>query len=248
MADGESRLLYGGVPAYPFFGVGSLAEYTTMRAAQVVRIDPSLPLDEFCLTGCGVITGVGAVMNIAEVRPGDTVVVIGCGGVGMNVIQASRASGATKIIAVDGVDEKLDLARKFGATDVVLASDDMAGRVADLEPDGADVVFEVVGSPDLLASAVAMTRVGGATVMVGIPPMGSKVPLDAFTMTGNRRLLGCRGGAVISARDLDRIVALNGSGLLDLGSLIGQRIEFDDILGALKALGRSAFARSVVVF
>ncbi|WP_433365547.1 zinc-binding dehydrogenase [Streptosporangium sp. CA-115845] len=248
MADGDSRLRYGGERAYPFFGVGTLAEYSTVRREQVIPIDPALPLDEFCLAGCGVITGYGAVMNVARVRPGDSVVVLGAGGVGANVIQAARAAGASTIVAVDAIPEKLELARTFGATHVVEASADVAKEIAAIEPDGADAVFEVVGKPELLTLCLSLTRVGGACVMVGIPPVGSKITFDAFTLTANRRLLGCRGGAVVPARDIERLVSLYRGGTLNLAGLIGRRIGLDDVFGALDALGKSTFARSVVVF
>lgn len=248
MADGTPRLRFEGEPAYPFFGVGTLAEYTTVRQEQAIRIDPALPLDEFCLAGCGVITGYGAVLNIARVQPGDTVAVVGVGGVGVNVVQAARAAGATTVIAVDGVPEKLDLARKLGATHLVEASANVAEELRAIEPDGADAVFEVVGRPELLTMCLELTRVGGACVMVGIPPAGSQLSFDAFTLSANRRLLGCRGGAVVPARDVERLVALYRAGSLDLASLVGQRIELADVFGALEALGHSTFARSVVMF
>lgn len=248
MADGGSRIRYGDGPAYPFFGVGTLAEYTTVRQKQAIAIDSSLPLEEFCLAGCGVITGYGAVLNVADVRPGDTVVVVGAGGVGINVVQAARAAGASTIVAVDSVADKLDLARKFGATHVFEPTTDFAGAFAEIEPDGADVVFEVVGKPELLATCLGLTRTGGTCVMVGIPPMGTQLSLDAFTLVANRRLLGCRGGAVVPTRDIDRLVTLYRAGALNLAGLIGQRVELDDVPGVIERLGRSSFARSVVVF
>lgn len=247
-ADGTSRLRYRGEPAYPFFGVGTLSQYTTVRQEQAVRIDPGLPLDEFCLAGCGVITGVGAVLNIARVRPGDTVVVIGCGGVGANVVQAARIAGAAKIIAVDTLAEKLELARSFGATHAVDARSDVAAAVAGIEPGGADAVFEVVGSPELLARALGLTRVGGKCVMVGIPPMGSKITVESFALAGNRQLLGCRGGAVEPARDTARLVDLYRGGGLRLAGLVGRRLPLEDVGQAFAELGAGAFARNVVVF
>jgi S-(hydroxymethyl)glutathione dehydrogenase / alcohol dehydrogenase len=248
MADGTSRLRYRGEPAYPFFGVGTLAEYTTVREQQAIKIDPALPLDEFCLTGCGVITGVGAVLNVARVQPGDTVVVVGCGGVGVNAVQAARIAGAAKIVAVDTVPEKLDLAIKLGATHAIDARADLAAELAAIEPAGADAVFEVVGRPELLARCLGLTRVGGTCVMVGIPPVGSSTTVDSFVLNANRRLLGCRGGAVVPSRDIARLATLYSGGQLHLAELIGQRIALPDVFGALELLGSSTFARSVVVF
>jgi Zn-dependent alcohol dehydrogenase len=248
MADGTSRLRYRGKAVYPFFGVGTLAEFTTVREQQAVRIDPALPLDEFCLAGCGVITGVGAVLNVARVQPGDSVVVVGCGGVGVNVIQAARIAGASTIVAVDAIPDKLDLAIKLGATHRIDARGDVAAALAEIEPAGADAVFEVVGNPELLARCLGMTRVGGACVMVGIPPVGSSATVDSFALNANRRLLGCRGGAVVPSRDIARLAAFYRSGQLHLDKLIGQRLPLAEVFGALDQLGSSTFARSVVLF
>jgi S-(hydroxymethyl)glutathione dehydrogenase / alcohol dehydrogenase len=248
MADGMSRLRHRGAPAYPFFGVGTLAEFSTVRQEQAVRIDADLPLEEFCLAGCGVITAFGAVLNVARVQVGDTVVVIGCGGVGINVIQAARIAGSATIVAVDAVPEKLDLATKLGATHTVDARSDVAAALAEISPGGADVVFEVVGNPELVARALRLTRVGGTCVMVGIPPAGSQLTLDCFTLTANRKLLGCRGGAVEARRDTARLVSLYRGGQLHLAELVGQRLTLDEVDRAFAALGSSTFARSVVTF
>jgi S-(hydroxymethyl)glutathione dehydrogenase/alcohol dehydrogenase len=247
-ADGTSRLRRDGAPVYPFFGIGTLSEYTTVREQQAVLLDPELPLEEFCLTGCGVITGFGAVFNIAQVQPGDTVAVIGCGGVGANVIQAARIAGATRIIAVDTLPAKLNLARGFGATHTVDARSDVAAAIREIEPDGADIVFEVVGRPELTAAAIGMTRIGGKTVMVGIPPVGSTVSFDGLMLTGNRQLLGCRGGAVVPARDLQRIADFYRAGRLQLAELVGLRLPLDEVGKAFAELGSSSFARSIVTF
>lgn len=220
----------------------------TRRSAASPRIEADLPLDEFCLVGCGVITAFGAVLNIADVRAGDTVVVVGCGGVGINVIQAARIAGSMKIVAVDSVPDKLDLATRLGATHVLDARSDVVAGLAEIEPYGADVVFEVVGNPDLLAQALGLARVGGKCVMVGIPPIGSKITLDSFTLVGNRQLLGCRGGAVEARRDTARLVSFYRSGHLKLSELVGQRLGLDNVDKAFAALGSSTFARSVVTF
>ncbi|HEV7758347.1 MAG TPA: alcohol dehydrogenase catalytic domain-containing protein, partial [Acidimicrobiales bacterium] len=158
MADGSTRLRADddGAALHPMVGIGTLADYAVVRASQVVKIDDDLPLDVLCLAGCGVTTGLGAVFNIAEVATGDAVAVVGCGGVGLNVVQGARIAGATTIVALDTNPAKLDLARRLGATHTLdptagaTTTDggrSIAAAVGEIVPGGVDVAFEVVGSP-----------------------------------------------------------------------------------------------------
>jgi S-(hydroxymethyl)glutathione dehydrogenase / alcohol dehydrogenase len=247
-ADGGSRLSQGGAPVYPMVGIGSLAEYSLVRAAQVVKVPDDVPLDVIALAGCGVTTGVGAVFNIAQVGPGDTVAVVGCGGVGLNVVQASRVAGATTVIAVDAVPIKLDLAADLGATHCVnSATDDMGAAVRAIVPGGVDHAFEVVGNPDLVAATFLLTRPGGTCVMVGSPPAGEPIPIDGRALFSERRLLGCQGGSNIPSRDIPRIVALHRTGQLRLEPLITQRLPLAEFATAFADAEAGRVARSVIV-
>jgi S-(hydroxymethyl)glutathione dehydrogenase / alcohol dehydrogenase len=251
MADGSTRLSSKGERVFPFVGSGTLAEEAVLRASQVVVVAPDIPLDVICLAGCGVTTGLGAVFNIAQVRPGETVAVVGCGGVGLSVIQGARISGAGQIIAVDTNPYKLELARGMGATDEVLLEDGLGGDLVEAInqccPGGVDAAFEVVGNGDLVAAALAATRPGGRCVMVGSPPAGTKIPVDARVLFSERRLLGCTGGSNIPARDIPRIERLYRSGELELEGLVSQRFPFADAPDAFAAAQAGQVARAVVV-
>jgi Zn-dependent alcohol dehydrogenase len=247
--DGTTRLRQGNTEVHPMVGVGSLAEYALVREAQAVRIDDDVPLDLACLAGCGVTTGIGAVLNIADVAPGTSVAVVGCGGVGLNVVQGARLSGASTIIGIDTNAEKLALASRFGATHVVDASaTGMREAVREIVADGVDYAFEVVGDPALVAATFELTRPGGTCVMVGSPPPGSTIPVDARSLFAERRLLGCTGGSNVPARDIPRVMRLWRSGVLDLEGLVSQRLPLEDFREAFDALERGAVARSVITF
>jgi Zn-dependent alcohol dehydrogenase len=249
MADGSTRLQLGdGRPLYPMVGIGSLAEYAVLRADQLVAIDETIPLDLICLAGCGVTTGLGSAFNVADVRPGESVAVVGCGGVGLNVVQGARIAGASTIVAVDPNPLKLELARKLGATHTV---DPTGGTVADavrsFVPGGVDAAFEVVGVPQLVAETFLATRTGGRCVMVGSPPTGEPIPLDGRALFGERRLLGTTGGSNVPARDIPRIAHLFQEGQLDLDTLVSARRPLADFGESIAETERGEVARSVVV-
>lgn len=249
MPDGTTRLSVDGTAVHPMVGAGSLAELAVVREAQLVKIDPDLPLDLICLAGCGVTTGVGAVLNVARVEPGARVAVIGCGGVGLNVIQGARIAGAARILAVDVASEKLDLASNLGATDALLAAPgvDVVARVKELIPGGVNYAFEVIGSPAIVRQAFECTRSGGTAVMVGSPPTGEDIRVDGRLLFGDRRLLGCMGGGNVPQRDIPRIAALYRSGRLQLEPLVSRRLPLDDVERAFEALRKGDGARSVIL-
>jgi S-(hydroxymethyl)glutathione dehydrogenase/alcohol dehydrogenase len=229
-------------------GVGSLAEVAVLRDDQVVRIDPSIPLDLVCLAGCGVTTGLGAVFNVADVRPGESVAVVGCGGVGLNVVQGARIAGASTIVAIDTNPKKLALARELGATDAVDPSGStVADAVRSVVPRGVDAAFEVVGVAQLVADTFLATRAGGRCVMVGSPPAGEPIPIDGRALFGERRLLGTTGGSNVPARDIPRIARLYEQGLLVLDTLVSARRPLDDFAESIAETQRGDVARSVVV-
>ncbi len=249
MPDGSTRLRWRGAPVHPMVGAGTLAEQAVVREAQLVKIDRDVPLELICLAGCGVTTGVGAVLNTARVEPGARVAVIGCGGVGLNVIQGARIAGAARILAVDVAKEKLDLAAELGATDLVLSGPevDLAARVKEIVPGGVDYAFEVIGSPAIVRQAFACTCTGGTTVMVGSPPPGADISVDGRLLFGDRRLLGCTGGGNVPQRDISRIVALYKSGALRLAPLVSRKLPLEGVNAALEALRAGDGARSVIV-
>lgn len=248
MPDGTTRLSKGGVAIAPMCGSGSLAEYAVVREAQLVKIDPGIPLDLACLAGCGVTTGIGAALNIAQVRPGASSLVIGCGGVGLNVIQGNAIAGAARIIACDTQPSKLDLAADLGATDCLLIEpdEDIPARVKALVPAGVDYAFEVVGHTPLVTQAFDSTRTGGTTVMVGAPPPGTEVTVDSRVLFSDRKLLGCMGGGNIPARDIPRIMRHYQQGTLDLAKLVETRIPLADVNDAFDALRSGETVRTVV--
>ena len=249
MADGSTRMRgTDGVTLHPMVGIGSLAEVAVVRDAAVVKIDPDIRLDVICLAGCGVTTGLGSVFNVADVRPGESVAVIGCGGVGLNVIQGSRIAGATTIIALDTNPMKLELARKLGATHTIdPTGTTIRDAVQTVAPRGVDVGFEVVGHPDLVAETFLAVRTGGRCVMVGSPPAGQPIPIDGRALFSERRLLGTTGGSNVPARDIPRIAKLYQEGQLDLDTLVSARRPLAEFGESVAESERGEVARSVVV-
>jgi S-(hydroxymethyl)glutathione dehydrogenase/alcohol dehydrogenase len=249
MADGSTRLRQGDQACYPYVGIGSLAEYVVMRAAQVIKIDEDVPLDVIALAGCGVTTGLGAVFNTARVSPGDSVAVVGCGGVGLNVIQGARLAGATRIVAIDMARHKLDLAADLGATHLVDSSErPMRDAVLEIVSGGVDIAFEVVGNAQLVAETFELVRPGGLCVMVGIPAPGSVIPLKGESLFWERRVAGCIGGSNIPMRDIPRIVQLYKDGRLKLDELVSQRLPIERFDVAVAAAEANLVARSVITF
>ena len=232
------------------FGTATFGEETIVPEHACVRIDPAFPLELGALVGCGVVTGVGAVWNSAHVEPGASVVVIGCGGVGLATIQGARLAGAAPIVAVDRVASKFDLARRCGATATVDASaGDPVAAVKDLVgPRGADHVFEVVGRSDTIEAAFEMTRRAGTCTIVGA---GSPVDMVQFgalhLMVGAKTLRGCVYGSTDPARDFPEIVRLQQAGKLDLDALVTRRIALADLNEAFRAMQAGEVARSIIV-
>jgi S-(hydroxymethyl)glutathione dehydrogenase / alcohol dehydrogenase len=250
MEDGSTRLhTPEGVALHPFVGIGSLAEHAVLREQQVVAIDDDLPIDVLALAGCGVTTGLGAVFNIAEVAPGEHVLVVGCGGVGLNVIQAARLAGAATVIAADLNPARLALAAAFGATHVVdTNTEELAAAVRRIAPAGVEVAFEVVGRPELVAEAFTLTRAGGRCVMVGAPPAGATIPIPgAALMFGERRLFGCLGGSNTPQRDIPRIAELYRNGAIKLDELVSERVPLHEFERAFDDTRDGRVARALVV-
>lgn len=248
MADGSARVHRDGADLHPFVGCGTLAELVVVPAHEVVPIPDDVPFEVAALAACGVTTGLGAVFNIAEVRPGQSVLVVGCGGVGLNVVQGCRLAGAGRIVAADTSAAKRELAVRFGATDVVDPSAGLTDAVRAVVPGGVDVAFEVVGIPELVSEALQLTRPGGTCVAVGSQPPGATYSIPAAALFPQRRLLGCVAGGNVPRRDIARIVELYRAGKLELDALVGTRLPLDRVADAVAAAESGEVARAVVVF
>ncbi|MDQ3944716.1 MAG: Zn-dependent alcohol dehydrogenase [Actinomycetota bacterium] len=252
MLDGTTRLTSKGAPLFQMAGTGTFSEYIVMPAIGVVKIDPDVDLRVGALIGCGVLTGVGAALNTARIHEGDTVAVIGCGGVGLNVIQGARVAGAAEVIAVDTAPAKLGMAKAFGATGSVDASagNAVSGVMDATGQRGADVVFEVVGMGPTIEQAITMTRRGGQTVLVGVPRMDVMVTVPAFIgmVLAEKTISGCWYGSSDVSRDVPRIINLWREGRLKLEELISREISLEGVEDAFEAMGTGEVARSVIVY
>lgn len=237
-----------GEQVVPFLGAGTFAEETLVLERSVVPIDPQLPLDTAALVGCAVATGVGAVRNTARVMPGSSVAVIGCGAVGLSIVQGAKLAGATTIVAVDVVGSKLELAQQLGATHTVDASDeDTVKGIKAAVPGGADYVFEVLGRSATIRQSYEAARRGGTAVVVGVGSRHDTVEFNAMELFFlAKTIIGCVYGSADPDRDFPRLLQYAADGTLDLGSLITGRIELAGVDAALDAMARGEGLRSVV--
>ena len=252
LLDGTTRFTSGGSPLFQMAASGTFSEHTIIPAIGAVKIPADLDLKVAALIGCGVLTGVGAATNTARIAAGDTVAVIGCGGVGLNVIQGARIAGAGQIVAVDMNETKLGLAKQFGATATINASQgDPVGQVRELtEQRGADVAFEVIGLGPTIDQAITMTRRGGQTILVGVPRMEVAVNVPAFLglIFAEKTIKGCWYGSSNVHTDVPKFVDLYRKGDLLLDELISREIRLDQVNEAFDALKTGEVARSVIVY
>lgn len=249
LLDGTSRFRLGEDPAFHYLGVSSYAERVVVPASGAIRVRQDAPLDVLALVGCAVATGVGAVKHTAKVTDGATVAVIGCGGVGLSCIQGARLVGARRIVAVDIEPDKLDLARKLGATDTLDASTgDVVTGLTDLVPEGLDFVFDAIGKIETTEQAINALGLGGAAVIVGLPPAGLTARFDPLSLAeGDRRILGSNYGSVDPHRDIPELVDLVMDGSLDLESMVSARRPLDEAADALADLATGHTLRQLLV-
>lgn len=243
------RLRRGDEVVNQFFGLAGFSEQLLVHEHYLVKIRPDMPLDKAALLGCGVTTGVGAVINTARVRPGETVAVIGCGGIGLNAVQAAAIVGAGRVIAVDRVPAKLDLAVTFGATDVVDASAvDPVMAVLELTGGGVDHSFEAIGLRATAQQAFAMLRNGGTATVIGMIPLGQKVEIDGFQLLMEKRLQGSSMGSNRFRLDMPQYVEWYLAGKLKLDELVSRTMPLAHINDGFAAMKSGELARQLVVF
>jgi S-(hydroxymethyl)glutathione dehydrogenase/alcohol dehydrogenase len=244
------RFRVGDTPVFGYAGLGTFAEEVVVPAAGAVKIAEDVPYEIAALVACGVMTGVGSVINTARVEPGATVLVIGCGGVGISVIQGARLAGAAQIIAVDPVPAKHEVAKRFGATHAT-TPEGLAGLNAELAGNmGFDYTFDVVGIPATIRSAWDNARRGGTVVIVGAGRADVMVEFSAQELfLHDKRLLGSFYGCANVHRDYQRLLSLWRNGRLDLAGMISKRITLDEINDGLDALrGPGSMIRQIVTF
>ena len=247
--DQPPRLSAGGDPVFQFLNLSSFAEYMLLHEHTIAKIREDMPLDRAALIGCGVTTGVGAVIHTAGVEPGATVAVIGCGGVGLSCINGAEIAGASRIIAVDTVPSKLELARKFGATDVVNAADnDPIEAVRELTGGGVHYSFEAIGLKVTTEQSFKMIKRGGTATVIGMIPVGTMVEFHGPEFLGEKKIQGSSMGSNRFRVDMPRFVDFYLAGKLRLDDMISSRIKLEDVNDAFKQLETGEVARNVIVF
>ena len=255
-ANGAGTLLGGarrlrrpdGSPVHHHLGVSAFADFAVVSRRSLVKVDPALPLEEAALFGCAVLTGVGAVVNTAQVRAGASVAVIGLGGVGLCSLLGALAAGAREVAAVDLSPEKLAFARQLGATATFDARDpDCADQVKSATSGGVEVALEMAGSVRALELAYRITRRGGTTVTAGLPPPTATMPLPAVSLVAEERTLkGSYIGTAVPSRDIPRFIQLYRRGRLPVDRLMSGTLRLDEINLGFDRLHEGTAIRQVV--
>jgi Zn-dependent alcohol dehydrogenase len=250
LLDGTTRLSSQGTALHQMALAGTFCDTMIIPEISAVKIGDDIPVDVAALIGCGVLTGVGAALNTASIHEGDTVAVIGCGGVGLNVIQGARIAGAADIIAVDMLPSKLEMAEQFGATTLVNANETDPVMAAMANGRGADVAFEVIGLGATMEQAINMVRSGGEVILVGVPRMDVFLNLNAALtfLYMAKTVKGCWYGSADVRRDVPKYLDLYRAGDLKLDELISRRIDLSEVNEAFAAMTAGEVARSVIEY
>ncbi len=248
--DEPPRISQNGAPIGQFAHLSGFAERMLLHENALVKIRDDMPLEQAALIGCGVTTGMGAALNTADIAPGSSVAVIGCGGVGLSALQGARISGAGRLVAIDTVPWKLELARKLGASDVVNAADgDAVAAVREMTSGGVETAFECIGTVTTCQQAVAMLRRGGTAVMVGVVPIGVSVAIPMLDVVlSGKKIVGSMMGDNRFRIDMPRYCDFYLDGRLRLDEMISARIALEDVNDSFAKMKAGEVARSVVVF
>lgn len=249
MADGTTRFRYRGTDVY-HYGPATYGSYTVVPEDAAVRIRKDFPLDLAALIGCSVTTGFGAVVNTARVRAGQGVAILGCGGIGLNAVQAAALAGADPIIGVDVIDSKLDFAREFGATHTVnSAKEDLVDRVMGLTGHGVDACIVAVGRTAAMEQGLSILAPRGVEVVIGLTGVDETFGVNPMQLIqGEHRILGSNYGSSNPAVEFPRMVELAMAGRLRIGDLITRRYDLDQADEAFRALAAGEQARGLIVF
>ena len=245
----KPRISQKGKLVNQFLDISSYCEKMLLHENAVVKIREDLPLDRAALIGCGVTTGVGAVLNTAKIEPGSTVAVFGAGGVGLAAIQGARIAGARKIIAVDKFEGKLAMAKRLGATDTVDASSsDPVDEIRKLTGGGVDYSFEAIGLKSAAEQAFNALKPGGTATVIGMIPVGQKVEIDGYMFLTERKLQGSSMGSNRFRIDMPRYIDFYMQGRLNLDEMISRRGKLEDVNEAFRAMKAGEVARTVLMF
>jgi S-(hydroxymethyl)glutathione dehydrogenase / alcohol dehydrogenase len=237
-----------GTPVNQMLNLSAYAEQMLVHENACVTINPEMPLDRAAILGCAVTTGAGTIFNACKVTPGETVAVVGCGGVGLATINAAKIAGAGRIIAVDPMPEKRALAMKLGATDAIDANDGSAANIVEMTKGGVDHAIEAVGRPASAATAVGSLRRGGTATILGMMPLMEKVGLSAFDLLSGKKLQGAIMGGNRFPVDIPRLVDFYMRGMLDLDTIVSETIPLEKINEGFEQMKKGDAARSVIVF
>jgi S-(hydroxymethyl)glutathione dehydrogenase/alcohol dehydrogenase len=248
--DKTSRLSRNGKMIHHYLGVSSFAEQAVVPESGAIKVRSDAPLDLIAIIGCAIATGVGAVRNTAKMPRGATTAVIGCGGVGLAVIQGARLEGASVIVAVDISEQKLEIAKKLGATHTLLVtpSINVPNTLKEIVPAGLDYIFDAIGKIQTTEQSIQALGLGGSAVIVGLPQMGQSARFDPLSLAeADQRILGCNYGSSIPTRDIPRLVDELMQGDLDLESMISARRPLGEAESALKDLAAGTALRQLLL-
>ncbi len=252
MPDGSSRFSLGGEKVFHYMGTSTFSNFTVVPEIALAKIREDAPFDKVCYIGCGVTTGLGAVMNTAKVQPGDTVVVFGLGGIGLNVVQGARIAGADMIVGVDINPAREPMAEKFGMTHFVNPTEtegDLVPYIVDLTKGGADYSFECIGNVDVMRQALECCHKGwGTSVVIGVAPAGAEIATRPFQLVTGRVWKGTAFGGAKGRTDVPRIVDWYMDGKINIDDLITHTMPLDDINTGFELMRAGESVRGVVIF
>ena len=253
MPDGTSRFSIGKDKIHHYMGCSTFANYTVLPEIALAKVNPDAPFDKICYIGCGVTTGVGAVMNTAKVQPGDNVVVFGLGGIGLNVIQGAKLAGAGKIVGIDINPDREEWGRKFGMTDFLntkgMSRDEIVAKLVEITDGGADYSFDATGNVEVMRIALECCHRGwGTSVIIGVAESGKEIATRPFQLITGRNWRGTAFGGAKGRTDVPKIVDMYMDGKIAIDPMITHVLELDDINRGFDLMHAGESIRSVVVY